>query len=132
MSTIARILLSSLIGGIVCAVLSFFMFFLMTALDGTKAAETFGYSIIVSIACAFIGAMIGLVIGIGNVGVIGGGIIGILGTLAVVAFYVLAFSTPGKQAYFLSESRIIFVVLTLPTILTGIITVLLKNLIYKA
>jgi hypothetical protein len=132
MSTFARILLSSFIGGVVCAVLSFFMFFLLTALDGTKASEAIGYSIIVGIGCAFIGAMIGLVIGIGNLGVIGGGIIGVLGTLAVVAFYVFFFSRPGELAHFLRESRIIFVVLTLPTILTGIITVLLRNLIYKA
>src|SRR5687768_12971532 len=111
MTTFARILLSSFIGGVVCAILSFFMFFLMTAVGGTKTSEAIGYSIIVGVGCAFIGALIGLVIGIGNLGVIGGGIIGVLGTLAVVAFYVFFFSRPGEQVYFLRESRIIFIVL---------------------
>jgi hypothetical protein len=132
MSMIARILLSGFIGGLICAGLGFFMFFLMTALGDTKASEAFGYSLIVSVGCGFIGAIIGLVIGIGNLGVIGGGIVGGLATVGVVAFYVLFFSRPGQTAYFLGESRIIFIVLTLPTILTGISTVLLKNLIYKA
>lgn len=131
MSTIAKILLSSFIGGMVCAVLGFFMFFLMTALGGTKASEAFGYSLIVSLGCAFIGAMIGLVIGIGNLGVLGGSIVGVLATLCVAGFYVFFFSTPGKTAYFFGESRIIFIVLTLPTILTGIGTAIIKNLIYK-
>ncbi len=129
MSTIARILFSSFIGSLVCAILGFFMFFLLTTLGSTKASEAFGYSLFVGIGCALIGALIGLVIGIGNLGIIGGGIIGGLGTLGVVALYVLFFSRPGEQAHFLNESRIIFVVLTLPAILTGMITGLLKKII---
>ena len=132
MSGIAKILLSGLIGGIVCAVLGFLMFFLMTTFSGNKVAEAFAYSLLVGIGCAFIGVIIGLAVGAGDLRAVGGGIAGLLGTLCVVAFYVLFFSTPGRQAYFLGESRIIFVVLTLPAILTGIITALLKNLIYKS
>lgn len=132
MPGIARILLSGLIGGVVCAVLGFFAFFLLTVLNGSKAVEAFGYGVIVGIGCAFIGALIGLATGIGNLGAIGGGLVGFLGTLSVAAFYVLYFSRPGEQAYFLGESRMIFLVLTLPTILTGVITALLKNLIYRS
>jgi hypothetical protein len=132
MSMIARILLSSFIGGLICAVLGFFVFFLMTALGGSKGSEAFGYGLIVGMVCAFIGAIIGLVIGIGNLGMIGGGVVGVLATLGVVAFYVFFFGRPGQTAYFLGESRIIFMALTLPTILTGVSTALLKNLLYKS
>lgn len=131
MTGIAKILLSGLIGAVVCAVLAFLMFFLLTVSDGNKPFEAFAYSLVVGIGCAFVGAIIGLAIGIGNLGAIGGGAVGFLGTLCVVALYVFSTGRPGQHAYFLSESRIIFVVLTLPLILTGIITALLKNLIYK-
>ncbi len=82
---------------------------------------------------AFIGAIIGLAVGIGDLGVISGGVVGFLGTLIVVAIYVYSTAENfGQYGYFLSESRIIFVVLSLPTILTGVITALLKNLIIKS
>lgn len=132
MPGIAKILLSGLMGGVVCALLGFLIFFLLTIFDGSKAIEAFGYGLIVGIGCAFIGALIGLATGIGNLGAIGGGVVGFLGTLCVAAFYVLYFSRPGEQAHFLGESRMIFVVLTLPAILTGVITALLKNLIYRS
>jgi len=131
MPGIARILLSGLIGGFICAALGFLMFFLLTTSNGSKVVEAFGFSLIVAIGCAFIGAIIGLAIGIGNLGAVGGGVVGFLGTLCVVAFYVLYSSRPGEQAYFLGESRMIFIVLTLPTILTGVITGLLKKLLFK-
>ncbi|HEX9928597.1 MAG TPA: hypothetical protein VGB02_08685 [Pyrinomonadaceae bacterium] len=138
MSTIARILLSSLIGAVVCAILSFLMFFLLVVYDGQvyndqKLIEALAYSFVVGMLAAFIGAIIGLAVGIGDLGVIGGGVVGFLGTLIVVANYVYSTAANSSQyAYFLSESRIIFVVLSLPTILTGAITALLKNLIIKS
>ena len=133
MPKIARILLSGLIGAIVCAGLSFLMFFLLTVFDNQKLIEAFGYGLIVGIIGAFIGAIIGLAIGIGDLGVIGGGAVGFLGTLIIVAIYVYSTAENSSQyGYFLSESRVIFVVLSLPTILTGIITALLKKRIYKS
>ncbi len=133
MPIIARILLSGLIGAIVCASLSFLMYFLLTVYDGQKLVEAFGYSIIVGMIGAFIGVIIGLAVGIGDLGVIGGGAVGFLGTLIIVAIYVYSTAENSSQyGYFLSESRIIFVVLSLPTILTGIITALLKKRIYKS
>ena len=133
MPAIARILLSGLIGAIVCGILSFLMFFVLTIFDNQKVFDAFAYSLIVGMIGAFIGAIIGLAIGIGDLGVIGGGAVGFLGTLIIVAIYVYSTAENSSQyGYFLSESRIIFVVLSLPTILTGIITALLKKMIYKS
>ncbi len=133
MPKIARILLSGLIGAIVCGILSFLMFFLLTVFDNQKLIEAFAYGFVVGMIGAFIGAIIGLAVGIGDLGAIGGGVVGFLGTLIVVAIYVYSTAENSSQyGYFLSESRIIFVVLSLPTILTGIITALLKKRIYKS
>ena len=132
MPRIARIFLSGLIGSIVCASLSFLMYFLLTVYDGQKLVEAFGYGFIVGIIGAFIGVIIGLAVGIGNLGAVGGGFVGFLGTLIVVAIYVYSTAENFSQyGYFFSESRIIFVVLSLPTILTGVITALLIKMIYK-
>lgn len=133
MQIIGRILLSGLIGAVVCAILSFLIFFVLTIYDGQKLIEILGYGFVVGMIGAFIGAIIGLAIGIGDLGVIGGGAVGFLGTLIIVAIYVYSTAENSSQyGYFLSESRIIFVVLSLPTILTGIITALLKKRIYKS
>jgi len=132
MSRIARILLSGLIGAVVCAILSFLIFFVLTIYDGQKLIEILGYGFVVGMIGAFIGVIIGLAVGIGNFGAQGGGLVGFLGTLIVVATYVYSTAeNSGQYGYFLSESRIIFVVLSLPTILTGIITALLNKRIYK-
>jgi hypothetical protein len=132
MPIVARILLSSLFGAIVCATLSFLMFFLLTVFDNQKLIEAFGYSLLVGMFGAFIGVMIGLAVGVGDLGLIGGGVVGFLGTLIIVSIYVYSTAQhSGQYGYFLGESRIIFTVLSLPTILTGVITALLKKLIHK-
>jgi len=133
MPRVVRILLSCLIGAIVCAILSFLTFFLLTIFDNQKLIEIFGYGLIVGMFGAFIGAIIGLAIGIGNLGVIGGGVAGVLGTLIGVA--ILAFTAAensSQYGYFLRASGIFSIHFYLPTILTGIITALLKNLINKS
>ena len=133
MPRIARIMLSGVIGAIVCAILSFLIFFLLTVFDNQQLIEAFAYGLIVGMIGAFIGSMIGLAVGIGELGLIGGGLVGFLGTLTVVALYVYSTAESFSQyGYFLSESRIIVVVLSVPTILTGVITALLAKLIYKA
>ncbi len=127
------ILLNGLIGAIVCAILSFLMFFLLTVSDNQTLTEAFAYGLIVSIIGAFIGAIIGSAVGIGDLGMIGGGVAGLAVTLIVVAFYVYSSAESfGQYGRFLNASRIIIVVLSLPTILTGVITALLKKLIYKS
>lgn len=132
MPRVAGILLSGLIGATVCAGLSFLMFFLMTVFDNQKVGEAFAFSLVVGVMGAFVGVIIGLAVGIGDLGLIGGGVVGFLVTLFVVAIYVYSTAANSSQyGYFLGESRIIFVVLSLPTILTGVITALVKKLIYK-
>lgn len=132
MSRIAKILLSGSSGAIICAALGFLMFFLLTVLDKQKLGEAFAYSLIVGMIGAFIGVFIGLAVGIGDLGMIGGGVVGFLVTLIIVAIYVYSTAeNPSQYGYFLGESRIIFIVLSLPTILTGVITALIKKLIYK-
>lgn len=132
MPTIARILLSGLIGAVVCAILSFLTSFLVMIFDNVKPFEAFAYGFVVAMLTAFIGAIIGLAVGIGNLGVIGGGIVGVLGTLLGVA--ILAFTAtkdPSQYGYFLRASGLFSIHFYLPTILTGVITASLKNTIYK-
>jgi ABC-type spermidine/putrescine transport system permease subunit II len=132
MSTIARILLSGVIGAVVCAILSFSTSFIVMVFGNVKLIEAFGYGFVVGMLAAFIGAIIGLAVGIGNLGVIGGGIVGALGTIIGVA--VLAFTAAensSQYGYFLKASGIFSIHFYVPTILTGIITALLKKKFYK-
>ncbi len=132
MPRIARIFLSGSIGSIICAILSFLMFFLLTVYDDQKLIEIFGYGLVVGMIGAFVGAIIGLAVGIGDLGVIGGGIAGFLGTLLGVAIYVYSTAENSSQyGYFLRASGIFSIHFYLPTILTGVITALLKKKTYK-
>ena len=72
MPIIARILLSGLIGAIVCGILSFLLFFVLTIFDNQKVFDAFAYSLIVGMIAAFVGAIIGLAVGIGDLGATGG------------------------------------------------------------
>ncbi|MCB9076113.1 MAG: hypothetical protein H6631_00815 [Anaerolineaceae bacterium] len=129
MHSVARTLLSTLIGAGICASLGFLIFLLLTTFDNTPLVEGIAFSLVVAILCAFIGLIIGLIISLGNLGMIGGAIVGFMLTVVIGVFYVFSNSSPASYGYFLSESRIIFVVLTLPTILTGIATAGLKRLL---
>lgn len=127
MRNLTRILVSGFTGAVVCAILGFLMFFSLTLLDNTRFDEAFAYSLVVAVMGAFLGGIIGLAVGIGNLGGVGGGIAGLVMTLLVGGFYVLAMGRPGRYGYFLSASAIIYIVLTVPTVLTGVITALFKN-----
>lgn len=124
---ISKMIVSGLIGGGICAILGFAIFFLLAIMDGTKASEAIAYSLLVGLGCVFIGGIIGLCIGLANLKAIGGAVIGVGATLCIVGLFVLAVGRPGQTTYFLRESRIVWVVLSLPTILTGILTALLKG-----
>jgi hypothetical protein len=128
----AKIVVSALIGAVVCGILGSLAFFLLTIFDGNQPIEAFGFSLVVGFIGAFVGMLIGLAIGVGNLGALGGGISGLLATLLVVALYVVSIGSAGRYGYFLRESSIIFVVLALPTIVAGILTALLKNMLYRA
>ena len=129
MHSVARILLSTLIGAGVCASLGFLMFFLLTMFDNTSLVESVAFSLVVAVLCAFIGAIIGLIVGIGNLGIIGGAMVGFMLTVLIASFYVFSSGSQASYGYFLNESRIIFVVLTLPTVLTGIASAGFKRLL---
>ena len=132
MPRIAQILLSGSIGAVICAILSLLTSFIVMVSGNVKLIEAFGYGVVVGMIAALIGVIIGLAIGIGDLGAIGGGLVGFLGTLIIVAIYIYSTAENSSQyGYFFSESTVIFVVLSLPTILTGIITALLKKRIYK-
>jgi uncharacterized membrane protein len=127
MKKLSRILASSLTGALVCAFFSSLIFFIGAIIDGTSTGEAIGYAIFVGVVAFFIGAAIGLVVSIMNARVLGGAVIGLLGTVAVVAFYVLTFSRPGQAMQFLQGSWIFVVVLGLPTMLAGAIAALVKK-----
>ncbi len=133
MPGIARILLSGLIGAIVCAILSFLIFFVLGVYEGQSLIiEIFAYGFIVGMIAAFIGAIIGLMVGIGNLGVIGGGVAGVLGTLIGVAIYVYTIAeNPGQYGDYFRAGGGFSIYFYLPTILTGIITALLKDFFVK-
>jgi uncharacterized membrane protein YjfL (UPF0719 family) len=133
MPKIARILLGGLVGAVICAVLSFLMFFLLTVFDNQKLIEAFAYGLIVAVIGAFVGAVIGLGVGIGDLSMAWGAVTGLLITLFVVAIYVYSTAESfARYGHFLSESRIIILVLSLPTLLTGGITALLLKKLTRA
>lgn len=132
MQRIARIILSGSIGAMVCAILSFLTSFLVIVFDNQKLIEAFGYSLVVGMIGAFIGMIIGLAVGIGDLGVIGGGVAGFFGTLLGVGIYVYSTAENSSQyGYFLRASGIFSIHFYLPTILTGVITGFLKKKIDK-
>ena len=127
MHKVYRTLLSALIGAVVCAVLGFLSYFILTTTNGTQFEEAYFYSLLVAVLSAFMGAIIGFVVGIMDLGVIGGGLAGLLFTVVVVAFYIFSSGRPGSYGYFGGESAVFFEVLTLPAVLTGVITAVLKK-----
>ncbi|HVQ38418.1 MAG TPA: hypothetical protein VMS31_12840 [Pyrinomonadaceae bacterium] len=130
MSALPRILLSALVGTIICAGLSFLIFFLLTVFDNQRLGEAFAYGLIVGLIGGFVGLVIGSAVGLANLGVVGGGVAGLLLTLIIVLLYVFsAAGSSGRYLYFLTESKIILVVLGLPLILTGAGTALLKRVV---
>lgn len=121
--TLVGLLIGALIGAVLCAG----AFLIATLLDGTGIAEAFGYSLVVAVLGAFLGGIVGLIVGIGNLRTFGGALAGLLVSLAIVAFYVLGFGREGEYSRFLGESRVIIAGLTTPLILTGMITSFLNG-----
>ena len=127
MGRMKRVLTSGLLGALVCAVLCWAAFFLMAIIDGARIEEALGFGLAVGVAGAFFGALIGFIVGAGNLGPVGGGMAGLLATAAAVAFYVLVFGRPDALGYFLRESVVVVAVLAVPFVITGIATAWLKN-----
>jgi hypothetical protein len=121
MQRIPRILISTLLGALFCSLLTATLFSVGSIIDGTRPSEALGYGVVVGVVAGFFGTFIGMAVGIGNLGILGGALVGLVTTLGAVVFYVLTFSQPNQYGYFLGQSTIIVLVLGLPTILTGIL-----------
>ena len=130
MQSIPKIALSCLIGALLCAFFAFMAFFVLAIIDRSQPTEALLYSVVVGFIGAFVGFFIGLAIGVGSFGAVGGAIAGALATLLIIALYVFAVGSYGRYGYFLRESAIIFVVLALPTVATGVLTALIVKRLY--
>ena len=82
------------------------------------------------VAGGMMGGLIGLAVGILDLGLLGGALAGLAATLAAVVFYVFVLGDPGRLGYFLRESGVIFLVLGLPAVLTGVVTAAIQKQIH--
>lgn len=119
---IRRAVLGLLIGGLAAAVLCAIMFFIAASRDGTQTVEAAGYSLLVAVIGGALGCVVGAVVGLGNMRLLSGGLVGLVVSLAVVAFYMSSFKGEADFVSLLNRSRVIILFTTAPLILTGIIT----------
>lgn len=119
---IRRAVLGLLIGGLVAAILCATMFFITASLDGTRMDETIAYSLLVAVIGGALGCIVGAVVGLGNMRLLSGGLVGLVVSLAIVAFYMSSFRSEAGFMSLLNRSRVIILFTTGPLILTGIIT----------
>lgn len=111
-----RLLIGAISGGLAGAISSWILFTIGASSEGgTGFSEAAGYGIIVAMILGFLGAVVGVVIGMRNMRWTGGALVGIVMTVLVIAFYVTAF----KQS--LGESMIILFVSTVPLVLAGVV-----------
>ena len=127
MQRVPRILVSTFFGLLFCSLLSMLVFSVGSILDGTRAGEALAIGVVAGVAAGFFGALVGMIVGIADLGPRGGALVGLLAAAGAVAFYVLTFSRPNQYGYFLGESGIILIVLGLPAILTGVLTAVVKD-----
>lgn len=119
---IRRALIGLLIGGLTAAILCATTFLIFATLDGTRSEEAIAYSVLVGVIGGFLGVVVGAVVGAGNMRVLSGGLVGLVMSLLVVAFYMSSFAGEGSFMDLLNRSRVIIVFTTAPLILTGMIT----------
>jgi len=113
---VQRLLIGTISGGLAGAISSWILFTIGASSEsGTGFSEAAGFGIIVAIILGFLGAVVGVVVGLGNMRWIGGALVGIVMTVLVIGFYVTAF----KQS--LGESMIILLVSTGPLVLAGVV-----------
>lgn len=127
MTRLSRTLQSTFLGALFCGVLTTVVFAAGVLLDGGRMADAAGFGLAVGVPGALIGALIGLVVGLFNLGLLGGGLVGLLATAATVAFYVLTFSRPGQAVDFLLGSGVIVFVLVVPAVAAGVLAAWLTN-----
>lgn len=113
---VQRLLIGTISGGLAGAISSWILFTIGASSEsGTGFSEAAGFGIIVAIILGFLGAVVGVVVGLGNMSWIGGALVGIVMTVLLIGFYVTAF----KQS--LGESMIILLVSTVPLVLAGVV-----------
>jgi hypothetical protein len=118
---------SAFIGALICAVASFGLFFVLTRLDSTRTGEAIGYGLIVAVVGALIGFAIGLTIGSTKVGVLGGGLIGLIGTVLAFAGFIALFGGGDPLRALRSNWRALALVVGPPSLVTGLLTAWIKN-----
>ena len=119
---VRRALLGFLIGGFTAAVLCAAAFFILATLDGTRSDEAFAYSLLVAVIGGGLGSLVGTVVALGNMRLLSGGLIGLVMSLLVVAFYMSSFAGEGSFMDLLNRSRVIIVFTAAPLVLTGIVS----------
>lgn len=111
-----RLLIGAISGGLAGAISSWILFTIGASSEsGTGFSEAAGYGSIVAMILGLLGAVVGVMVGLGNMRRIGGALVGIVMTVLVIAIYVTAF----KQS--LGESMIILFVSAVPLVLAGVI-----------
>jgi hypothetical protein len=122
-----RPVMSAFIGAFVGAAASFLFFVLLTQLDNATAGESIVYGVGVGIIGAMIGFMIGLIVGSTNVGILGGGLIGLGGIVLALAGFLMLFGGDDPVRALKSNWRVIALVLGPPSLITGLLTAWLKK-----
>lgn len=116
-----RTFIAFLIGGLTGAILSATLFLLMATLDGTRSDEALAYSVLVAVIVGGLGAVVGAIVGLGNMRWIGGALVGLVMSALVVVFYMTSFAGEGTFMELFNRSRVIIVFTAAPLLLTGII-----------
>ena len=119
---------SAFVGALICAVASFLLFFVLTRLDHTRTGEAIGYGLIVAVIGSVIGFVIGLIIGLTNASVLGGAMIGLLGTVLAFAGFMVLFGGGNNPIQLLKSNwRVIALVIAPPSLVTGLLTAWFRN-----
>jgi hypothetical protein len=127
MNRLGQALLGGVLGAVIGFALTALSFVGLALLDRARVGEAVGFGLVVGVAGGVMGGLIGLAVGALDLGLFGGALAGLAATLAAVVFYVFAFGDPDRLGYFLRESGVIFLVLGLPAVLTGVVTTAIQK-----
>jgi hypothetical protein len=119
-----RTLIAFLLGGLTGAALCAAAFFILATLDGTRSDEALAYSVLVGVIGGGLGAAVGVMVGLGNMRWIGGALVGLVMSILLVVLYMTSFAGEGTLMQLLNRSRIIILIMTVPLVLTGVVTAL--------
>ncbi|NJN83108.1 MAG: hypothetical protein HC802_13025 [Caldilineaceae bacterium] len=118
MSATVRILLTCAASGVACAVIGFFVSFLALLLD-TSGNDALSYSLLATVVFAILGAIIGFIVAISQVGPLVGGLIG----FSFVVVITLIMNNP--RAILLS------ILIAIPLVSAGVVAALSTKLLSR-